>query len=139
MLQLDLCDFTRISSKITPMQLAHTLHEMFSAFDTAVQRLNLFKVDTVGDAFIVAAWLPHRDHTLQDPRSRGNMTNKMTLVHVERLRKAKAFETQLCTKMFSATFRLRLVCWRQCTTPGAGASTSAPASVSALARWWWER
>ena len=34
MLQLDLCEFTHISSKITLMLLARTLHEMLSAFDT---------------------------------------------------------------------------------------------------------
>ena len=96
-LQLDLCDFTQISSKTTPMQLARALHEMFSAFDTTVQRLNLFKMDTVGDAFIVAAWLPHRDRLLSDPRSRGR--NKTTLIDLERERKEKTFETELCTKM----------------------------------------
>ena len=73
---------------------------MFSAFDTTVQRLNLFKVDTVGDAFIVAAWLPHRDHTLLDPRAWGNMRHTVTLLDVEREKKSKALETQLCTKMF---------------------------------------
>jgi hypothetical protein len=48
---------------ISPMQLAQVLHQIFSAFDTTVQALDLFKVDTVGDAFIVAAWLPNHDLT----------------------------------------------------------------------------
>ena len=36
-------------------------HHVFSSFDTCVQKLNLFKMDTVGDAYIVAAWLTHED------------------------------------------------------------------------------
>jgi class 3 adenylate cyclase len=39
------------------MELAETLHQLFSRFDTTVRSLNLFKMDTVGDAYIVAAWL----------------------------------------------------------------------------------
>jgi class 3 adenylate cyclase len=56
-LQLDLCSFTEFSRKISPMELAETLHQLFSRFDTTVRSLNLFKMDTVGDAYIVAAWL----------------------------------------------------------------------------------
>jgi hypothetical protein len=50
------------------MELAQTLHQLFSRFDTTVRSLNLFKMDTVGDAYIVAAWLtPHEaDSTRQN-------------------------------------------------------------------------
>ena len=44
---------------MTPMTLARTLDELFSSFDSMVQSLNLFKMDTVGDAYIVADFLPH--------------------------------------------------------------------------------
>jgi class 3 adenylate cyclase len=56
-LQLDLCSFTEFSRKISPMELAQTLHQLFSRFDSTVRSLNLFKMDTVGDAYIVSAWL----------------------------------------------------------------------------------
>ena len=58
-LQLDLCGFTALSQTMTPMTLARTLDELFSSFDSMVQSLNLFKMDTVGDAYIVADFLPH--------------------------------------------------------------------------------
>jgi class 3 adenylate cyclase len=50
------------------MELAQTLHQLFSRFDATVRNLNLFKMDTVGDAYIVAAWLtPHEaDSTRQN-------------------------------------------------------------------------
>jgi class 3 adenylate cyclase len=56
-LQLDICGFTEWSQKIEAMDLAIVMHHLFSAFDTCVQRLDLFKMDTVGDAYIVAGWL----------------------------------------------------------------------------------
>ena len=56
-LQLDICGFTEWSQKIEAMDLANAMHHLFSAFDTCVQRLDLFKMDTVGDAYIVAGWL----------------------------------------------------------------------------------
>ena len=43
------------------MELAQAMHHIFSAFDTSVQAVNLFKMDTVGDAFIVAGWLSSSD------------------------------------------------------------------------------
>jgi len=43
-LQLDLCGFTELSTKITPMELAQVMHHLFSAFDSTVESLNLFKV-----------------------------------------------------------------------------------------------
>ena len=48
-LQLDLCAFTEFSQKMSPMQLAHALHHIFSSFDKVVQGVNFFKMDTVGD------------------------------------------------------------------------------------------
>jgi len=49
-LQLDICGFTALAQTLEPLALAHMLHELFGAFDSHVQNLNLFKMDTVGDA-----------------------------------------------------------------------------------------
>jgi class 3 adenylate cyclase len=56
-LQLDICSFTELSQSVSPMYLANVMHHLFSAFDTSVQSLDLFKMDTVGDAYIIAGWL----------------------------------------------------------------------------------
>ncbi len=64
-LQLDICSFTEFAQQITALELARTLHQIFSRFDSTVRSLNLFKMDTVGDAYIAAAWLtPHQDHSI---------------------------------------------------------------------------
>ena len=49
MLQIDIVGFTEFSRKLSPLELAHTMHHIFSAFDSSVQSLGLFKMDTVGD------------------------------------------------------------------------------------------
>jgi class 3 adenylate cyclase len=59
-LQLDLCGFTNLSSSLRPASLANAVHRLFSDFDDAVLGRNLFKVDTIGDAYIVVGWL-HRN------------------------------------------------------------------------------
>jgi class 3 adenylate cyclase len=58
--QLDLCGFTNLSSSLRPASLANAVHGLFSDFDDAVLGRNLFKVDTIGDAYIVVGWL-HRN------------------------------------------------------------------------------
>jgi class 3 adenylate cyclase len=68
-LQLDICGFTQFSREVTAMELALTLHHVFSVFDSYVQRLHLFKMDTVGDAYIVAAWLV-QDENARETESR---------------------------------------------------------------------
>ena len=56
-LQLDICGFTNLSSSLLPASLASAVHRLFSDFDKAVLGRNLFKVDTIGDAYIVVGWL----------------------------------------------------------------------------------
>jgi class 3 adenylate cyclase len=64
-LQLDICSFTEFAQQLSALELARTLHQIFSRFDSTVRSLNLFKMDTVGDAYIAAAWLtPHQDHSI---------------------------------------------------------------------------
>jgi class 3 adenylate cyclase len=58
--QLDLCGFTNLSSSLRPASLANAVHMLFSDFDDAVLGRNLFKVDTIGDAYIVVGWLHRR-------------------------------------------------------------------------------
>lgn len=56
-LQLDICGFTVLSQTVSPVGLAQKVHELFSDFDKAVIDFKLFKVDTIGDAYIVVGWL----------------------------------------------------------------------------------
>ena len=54
----DFKGFTAYSSKITPEQLVHDLHECFTAFDEIIARHGMEKIKTIGDAYMAAGGLP---------------------------------------------------------------------------------
>jgi class 3 adenylate cyclase len=59
-LQLDLCNFTQFSQSVQPSELAVVMHRIFSQFDQALHShgKEMHKLDTVGDAYVAAAFLP---------------------------------------------------------------------------------
>ena len=61
----DVVEFTRLSSTLSPSELVSVLNEVFTAFDELVDRYDLEKVKTIGDAYMVAGGLTDGsiDHT----------------------------------------------------------------------------
>jgi class 3 adenylate cyclase len=61
----DVVEFTRLSSTLSPSELVSVLNEVFTAFDELVDRYDLEKVKTIGDAYMVAGGLNDDsiDHT----------------------------------------------------------------------------
>ncbi len=61
----DVVEFTRLSSTLSPAELVGVLNEVFSAFDELVDRYDLEKVKTIGDAYMVVGGLTDGsgDHT----------------------------------------------------------------------------
>jgi class 3 adenylate cyclase len=60
-MQLDVCNFTVISQSLHPKKLADIVNGLVSDFDKYVVKYNLTKIDTIGDAYIVVAWLSSGD------------------------------------------------------------------------------
>ena len=60
----DIVGFTEFSSRENPDILVRILNELFSTFDTLVDRHNLEKIKTIGDAYMVVggAPIPRSDH-----------------------------------------------------------------------------
>jgi adenylate cyclase len=54
----DVVDFTPLSQRLTPAEVVGTLDELFSRFDTLVERHGLEKIKTIGDAYMAAAGVP---------------------------------------------------------------------------------
>ena len=54
----DVVGFTKLSSELSPIDVMDMLNEMYSAFDLLVEKHNLYKVETVGDAYMVVAGVP---------------------------------------------------------------------------------
>ena len=48
----DIVDFTAISSKLAPRKVAYLLGRLYSKFDTLSTAHDIFKVETIGDAYV---------------------------------------------------------------------------------------
>ena len=62
-LQLDICDFSALGAQMEGVELAQTIHELFSQFDHLVMGRGLTKLDTIGDAYIVVGFLRDQQGT----------------------------------------------------------------------------
>ncbi|MCR9174054.1 MAG: tetratricopeptide repeat protein [bacterium] len=59
----DFKGFTKIAAEMTPRELVKTLNECFSAFDTIVEKHNMEKIKTIGDAYMCAGGVPIKNGT----------------------------------------------------------------------------
>lgn len=54
----DVVNFTPLSATMTPIELVELFNEVFSLFDTLVEKYGLEKIKTIGDCYMVAAGIP---------------------------------------------------------------------------------
>jgi adenylate cyclase len=59
----DFKDFTRIAGGLPPNLLVAELNEYFNAFDTIIEKHNLEKIKTIGDAYMCAGGIPSENNT----------------------------------------------------------------------------
>ncbi|CAI9725727.1 atrial natriuretic peptide receptor 1-like [Octopus vulgaris] len=57
----DIVGYTDLSFSSTPLEITTLLNDLYSAFDSVLENFDVYKVETIGDAYMVASGLPIRN------------------------------------------------------------------------------
>ncbi|CAB9502907.1 Receptor-type guanylate cyclase gcy [Seminavis robusta] len=57
----DICGFTDICRELYPWQVIETLNQLYGVMDFLAKKMGIFKIETIGDAYVCCSGLPKKD------------------------------------------------------------------------------
>ena len=85
----DFKGFTKIAEKLTPQELVEELNHCFLEFDFIIDRYNLEKIKTIGDAYMWAGGIPVSNTTNPVDIVKAALEIKQYMEHLKKVRESK--------------------------------------------------
>ncbi|XP_033752927.1 atrial natriuretic peptide receptor 1-like [Pecten maximus] len=80
----DIVGFTSIAAASTPLQIVDLLNSLYTVFDDTIKHFDVYKVETIGDAYMIVSGLPERNGN--------NHVTEMASVSIALLNEVRQFQ-----------------------------------------------